>query len=125
MLTHHVAEHEHTVHVVFIVLQGLGHRLTHGFEASEVDDSVNLVVGEDFVHGSAVADIGFHEGNFLANNLLNATNCFGLRVHEVVDDHNGVASLVQLNKRVATDITGTTCKENVHKRLNYRVKVIC
>ena len=114
MLAHDVAEHEDAVHVVFIVLQRFGHRLAHSLEAGEVDDGINLVVGEDLVHGGAVADVGFDEGHLLADNLLDAAYGFGLRVHKVVHDHNAVACLVQLYKGVAADVAGATSKQNVH-----------
>ena len=86
----------------------------HSLEAGEVDDGINLVVGEDLVHGGAVADVGFDEGHLLADNLLDAADGFGLRVHKVVHDHYRVACLVQLYKGVAADVAGATSKQNVH-----------
>ena len=94
VLLHDVNEHEHAVHVCFVVHEWLGHRLAYGFQACEVDDGINLVLREDLVHCGTVANVGLNEDDLVADDLLYATNGFGLGVVEVINNHNTMPCLV-------------------------------
>ena len=109
MLSHHINENEHTVHVGFIVHERLSNRFSDGLKSCEVDDCINLMLGKDFVHSSTIADIGFNQSNFMTDDFLNATDCLRLRVIEIIHYHYAVACLIQLDEGMTADITGTSC----------------
>ena len=94
MLLHDVNEDEYAVHVRFVVHEGLGYGFADGFQACEIDDGINLVLCEDLIHSCAVANVGFDEDDLVTDDLLDATDGFGLRVVEVINDYDAVASLV-------------------------------
>ena len=94
MLAHYVDQHEHAVHVVLVVFEGLGNRLAHSLQAGKVDDGINLVLCEELLHCCAVANVGLNHRYLVTDNLFNATNRFGLRVVEVVHYDHAVACFV-------------------------------
>ena len=94
MLLHDIDKNEHAVHVCFVVHERLCHRLADGLEACKVDDGINLVVREDLVHSCAVANVGLDEDDLVADDFLNATDCLGLRIIEVIYNNHAVACFV-------------------------------
>ena len=94
MLAHHVNKHKHAVHVCFVVHERLFNRLPNSLETCKVDDSVNLMLCEDLVHGSTVANVGFNKCDFMSDDFLDATDGLGLGIIEIINDNHAVACLV-------------------------------
>ena len=116
MVAHDVDEHQGVLDVVVVVLDGLAHRLADGLKAGKVDDAVNLMDIEDFVHRIAVEHVGLIEGEVLgglvAHDGLDAVDGDGAGVGEIIDDDDLVATLEQLNDGVRADKAGATGNED-------------
>ena len=116
MVAHDVDEHQGVLDVVVVVLDGLAHRLTDGLKAGKMDDAVNLMGIEDFVHRIAVEHVGLVEGEVLgglvAHDGLDAVDGDGAGVGEIIDDDDLVATLEQLNDGVRADKAGATGNED-------------
>ena len=111
VVAHDVHEHQGVLDVVVVVLDGLGHRFAHGLKACEVDDAVDLVIGEDFLHGFAIKYICLVEGEilgfFVSDDLAHARYGDLACVGKVVYDDNLVVAVEQLDNGMGADKTGT------------------
>ena len=74
-----------------------------------MDNGVDLVVGEDFLHRFSVAHIRLIKRNGSTGDLLYPFDRFGTGIGIVVGDHNGVSCLDQLDAGVRADISGAAC----------------
>ena len=71
-------EGECSVDIDSVVIEGDLARLAHGFQRSEVDDTVNVwVFGEDLVEGLLVCDVDIVVLWLLSADQLNAVEDFG------------------------------------------------
>src|SRR5699024_10205694 len=57
VFVHHLGEVQQRVEVVAVVTQGLAHRLAHGLEPGQVDDGVDLVLGEHLTQRGGVGAV--------------------------------------------------------------------
>ena len=108
VVAHGAGHRQRAAQVVLVVLDGLVHRLAHRLVGGEVDDAVDVVLLEDAVEQGGVADVPPIEGADLpARDALDAAQGLLAGVGEVVDHHDLVARLEQLDAGVAADEAGT------------------
>ena len=94
MLTHHIYQDKHAVHICLVVHEGLLNRLTHSLETSEVYHGVNLVISEDLVHSGTVTNVGLNHCYLMTDDFLYAANGLWLGIVEVIYYHNAMSCLV-------------------------------
>ena len=97
--------------ILIIVQRDLG-GLPYRLESGEVDDGVDILFGEDFVQGLAVADVGLVETEIFAGYLFYLFKRFSRTVAKVVDDDDLAAGLQQFDAGVAADVAGAAGTEN-------------
>ena len=116
MVAHAFAQRERVADVVVVVLDGLRHALAHGLVAGEVNDAVGLFGIEDAVEGGAVVDVRLIEDEVLrgvlTHDLADAVERDGARVVQVVDHHDAVCALEQLNACMRPDEPGASGNED-------------
>ena len=113
--------------VVLVVLDGLVHRLAHCLEGSEVDGTGDGLLVEDAVEKRAILHIALVEGaNLLARDALDALERDLAGVGQVVDHHDVVAGVEQLNAGVAADEAGAARDKDAGLLgLRYRISHTC
>ena len=89
-----------------VVAEGLLDAFAYGLQAREVDDGVDLVLGEDFLQALPVQKVGFVEFEVLAGDLPDVVQGFGLGVDEVVHDDDVLACIEKLHAGVGADVPG-------------------
>jgi len=97
-----------------VVPQRLPDGLPDGLEAGEVDDGVDPVFVEDGVERGLVHQVHPAEDGGSAAELGDAAQGFLAGVHQVVDDHDLMAGLLQGQDRVRTDVAGPASNQNSH-----------
>ena len=90
---------------VYAVKKGKRIAGLHGREISNCEDLIELLL---------VADIDLVELHRLARDLLHALKRLLGAVAKVIDDNHLVARVEQFNDRVASDVSGSACNENLH-----------
>ena len=113
--TRRLAQHEGARHVVPVVLERLLNALAHGLEAGEVDDGIDVVLGEHAVERFAVEDAGLVERQSIiadAGDGPHAVERNLARVAQVVQHDHAVSPVQQLDARVAADEPGTSCDQH-------------
>lgn len=110
MLAHDVDKYKDTIHIILVVLEWLGNALSYGLEASEVDDSIDLIISEYLVECHTVTDVSLNERDWLADNLLYPTQGLWLRVDEIVHNNDLMAGFIKLDDSMCTYESGTAWK---------------
>jgi hypothetical protein len=100
-------------HVVVKVAYGLGHGFAHGFEAGEVDDPLNLVLGKDLVERGAVAHIGLNEAEVFPCQRFKPVEHLDAAVAQVVHDDHVVACVHEFDRGVRADVACATGDEDL------------
>ena len=88
VLLHDAAQGEGRVEVVVVIHHGLCHRLAHGLEAGEVDDTVDVVCFKDGAELGLITEIQLVKDGGLAGDLRHALHGLGLGVDQVIHDHH-------------------------------------
>ena len=117
MRARHVAQRQRAGEVVPVVLERLLHAFAHGLEAGEVNDGVDVVLGEHLVKGIAVKNIDLVELQLVAvgvdaGDAAHALDGKLARIAQVVHDDHAVSLLQQLHARVAADEAGAARDEH-------------
>ena len=116
MLAHNVAQNERVGDVVVVILERLFDALAHGLEAREMNNAVNIVFGEDALERVTIEHVvlvelhalgstrrSFAVGFRLLHDLSDAINGLLAGIRQVVDNDHAIASLEQLNARMAAN----------------------
>ena len=106
VLPHRLQQHERGVQVVVVVFDRLGHGLAHGLESGEMNDPVDVVLGEDTLHERLVAHVAIITLDRLAGDLLDSLKRDGRRIAVVVYGNHIVALVEQLDIGVGGDESG-------------------
>ena len=115
VLPHHIEQDQGVDQIVGVVLKRLADALAHGLEAGEVDDGIDVVLGEHAVERFAVEDAGLVERQSIiadAGDGPHAVERNLARVAQVVQHDHAVSPVQQLDARVAADEPGTSCDQH-------------
>ena len=104
VVTHRLAERDRRAEVVVVVFQRHLHRLAHGLEAREMNDAVDLLLGENAVEPGAVAHVHLIKFQRPARDLFDPSARLCAAVDEIVHHDDIHALLKQLHARVAADV---------------------
>ena len=115
VLLHGLAEVEGGDQIVVVVGCRNGHRLAHGLQTREVDDTLDIgVLGKNLVQSLGVAEVGFIELGALTRDGLDAVQDDLLAVAEIVHDDGCLACLDQLDDGMGADKAGSAGDEDGH-----------
>ena len=106
MIARDIAQDERARDVVPVVLERLAHALAYRLEAGEVNDRINIVLGEDGFHRVAVEHVRLVERASIgadSGNLAHAFDGDFARVAQIVDDDDVEAFRKQLDAGVRAD----------------------
>ena len=106
----HVKEHQRTCYVVPVVFERLLRGFAHGLEASEMNDGVDVVLGEHALACFAIEDGSLDELQLVGvgtGKFANAVDRSNAGIGKVVKDNDVVVLLKQLDAGVAADEAGT------------------
>ena len=116
MLAHNIAQNERVGDVVVVILERLFDALAHGLEAREMNNAVNIVFGKNALERVAIEHIvlielhtlgstrrSFAVGFRLLHDLSDAINGLLAGIRQVVDNDHSIASLEQLDARMAAN----------------------
>ena len=106
VLPHRLQQHERGIQIVVVVFDRLGHGLAHGLESGEMNDPVDVVLGEDTLHERLVAHVAIITLDRLAGDLLDSLKRDGRRIAVVVYGNHIVALVEQLDIGVGGDESG-------------------
>ena len=119
VLCHHLKESHCSLNVVAVVHQGLLNGLAYSLVPREVDDSVNLMLSEDFPESFPVPDVGLIKYSGLTGDFLNSAENLLRAVREVVGDNDVKASAQEGDRSVTPDEPGASCYEDgAHLRIS-------
>ena len=126
MLAHDVAQNERVGDVVVVVLERLFDALAHGFEPSEVNNAVNIILGKNALERVAIEHIVLVElhalgstrrslavGFCLLHDLSDAINGLLAGIRQVVDNDHAITSLEQLDARMAANKASTAGDQDI------------
>ena len=102
-LIHHAAQADRARYVVVIVVERLLDALRDALETREVNDRVDLVLGENFGHRLFVAYIRLIEFEILARKFFYSFKAFGLAVDKIIEYNDIISCVEQLYARVRAD----------------------
>ena len=103
VIGHGLQQRQRGVQVVAVVFQRLFHRLTHGLEAGEVDDGLEIVLLEHLLQSGPVGHVNLVKGRGAACDASDARyHVFGA-VAQIVGDDHVIPRLEQLHCRVRAD----------------------
>ena len=109
MVTHRLAQRHGGEEVVVVILQRHAHGFAHGLQPREVDDAVDVVLGEYLVEHPALAHVLGVEVDMLAGDLFHALYRLRLGIDEVVDHDDLHAPVQKLHAGVAAYVPGSAC----------------
>ena len=116
VLLHSLAEVEGGDEIIEVVGSGNGHRLTHGLQACEVDDALDIgVLGEHAVKSLGVAEVGLVELGAHTRDGGDTVQHDLLAVAEIVYDDGGLTRLDQLDDGMGAYEAGSAGDKNRHK----------
>ena len=128
MAAHDLEQYERGVHIVLVVFKGLFDGFADGLETCKVDAGVKLVFVKDLVQCGFVTDVCVYERNGFANEFCHTTERFVARIHQIIDNNNGMTGFVKLNDGMASDVTCAThnsyfhnCSNDKSSRHNIRI----
>ena len=104
VVTHRLAERDRRAEVVVVIFQRHMHRLAHGFEAREMNDAVNLLLGKNAVEPGTVAHVHLIKFQRPARDLFDPSARLCTAVDKIVHHDDIHALLEQLHTRVAADV---------------------
>ena len=81
--------------VVVVILKRLRNRLADGLETGEMNDCVGLRFLQRLFKSGFISNIALNEQRPATRDLFNAVNDAGIRVRQVVLEHNIVTGLEQ------------------------------
>ncbi len=113
---HRFAQGQRAGDVVLVVLEWLGHRLTHRLEGRKVNDRFDRVPAEDIVQCRTVQQIDTVKSERSSPQFLGAPNGLRLAVAVVVHHHHVVAGLQELHRGVTADESRAAGNQNPHHR---------
>ena len=111
---HRPDEVQRAAHVVAVVADRLGHRLTDRLEPGEVDDGVGSQLVERRAERRLVEEIDDVEGRGATGELAGPLDRRRLGVGQVVEDRDVVTGFEELDDGVAADVAGAAGHEDVH-----------
>ena len=112
VVAHGLQKGEGGVDVVAVVLDGLDDGLADGLVAGEVDDGLDVVLGEDLLKLLAAGDVALVEFGSLAGDLLDAVYDGAFGVEEVVGDDDVLVALEEFDGGVRADEAGSACEKD-------------
>ena len=102
-LIHHAAQADRARYVVVIVVERLLDALRNALETREVNNRIDLVLGENFGHRLFVAYIRLIEFEILARKFFYSFKAFGLAVDKIIEYNDIISRVEQLYARVRAD----------------------
>jgi len=109
---HALDEVERALNIDLVVQQRLRDRLAHRLQPGKVDHGVDLVLREEMRQRLLVADIDLLEDRLATGELLHTAQALEVRVAQVVGHDHIVASIKQLEHRVAADVSHTASHQH-------------
>ena len=128
MIARDIAQDERARDVVPVVLKRLLHALPHRLETGEVDDRVDVVLGEDGFHRVAVEHVRLVERASIgadSGNLAHAFDGDFARIAQIVDDDDVEAFRKQLDTGVRADESGAAGDQDRKLGGRLRQRFVC
>lgn len=112
----HGVEHRQGIdQIVGIILQGLGHALSHRLKGGEVDHGVDVrVLCEQGLHPRRVTQVHLDEGHGPSHDPFHPADRLLAGINQIIRHHNVVARLDEFHAGVAADVAGSAADQNRH-----------
>ena len=128
MIARDVAQDQRARDVVPVVLERLLHALPHRLETGEVDDCIDVMLGEDGFHRIAVEHVRLVERASISADSSNLAHAFDgdfARVAQIVDDDDVEAFRKQLDAGVRADEPGAAGNQDGKLGWRFRQRFVC
>ena len=123
-----IAQDERARDVVPVVLKRLLHAFAHRLETGEVDDCIDVMLGEDGFHRIAVEHVRLVERASISADSSNLAHAFDgdfARVAQIVDDNDVEAFRKQLDAGVRADEPGAAGNQDGKLGWRFRQRFVC
>ncbi len=106
MLHHRLQQLDGAGEIVVVIAQRDLDGLSHGLQAGEMDDRIEVLLGEDPVDRAPIEEVAMVKLELAPGDPLDAPKRLSRAVVEIVDDGHVVSGAEQLDARMAAYETG-------------------
>src|SRR3712207_3989904 len=114
-MTHHAAdEREKRIDIVVVISQGMLDRLAHSLVCCEVycPPQLPTMLLKDSIQSLLIGTVHLIEGRSTTGDLLYGIEHRGVRVREIVHDHDVIPLCQKRHSRMRADIAAAACQQD-------------